>query len=664
MSPSTYYCWLADRLYRVVRLQRLLPPPTRPLPALFLIAVPVTAAVVITGLFWLLVSSIMLADGRHFSTEGPSWGIDRLVWALVAVAIGSFGVATALICWLVWNQRAARLRAGEGESAGPIPPPHPALRWTLGLGYFAVFSIFTPLVMLGALENAMGALAWRNTRATLTAKGERLTVDAVMPAPVPAEQDFSSLPEFAALFQVDPKKPRSEAEQLQDPFRVFQLPHYALADRILPNGKTDPTPTPLHDWAEAFRTDHRLAIGNITNPPPRADEPLAEKNNRMLKRTPKQHHRPRDLPEYPAAPDGADDGTVIRTALTLGDPAFERIAQALTRPSARFPVRWNDGFNALLPHLAKLKGLQLWIELRTRAKLAQGDVDGAFADARSAIRLADVVRDEPLLISQLVWIAQQAIAARTVDFGIRSHQWTEPQLKEFQALFNRTGMLGLMAGAFEGERAMALSTMDAWCSRPSEMDRVLPEELPGFMTPRGFGMRIPGVVGLIRHNQSTLANYYSLLIRTTRATEENGQRSGFNQELKALEAQMDTTLNAMTAHASAYTMLTRQLAPSVSKAVDKSVRGEQRAGLTATACAVERFRKQHGNYPATLHELVPALLTEVPLDIMDHQPLRYRKNSDDTFILWSVGDNGIDDGGIFRNPKSNSDEILDWVWPY
>ena len=662
MSPSTYYCWLADRLYRVVRLHRLLPPVTRPLPLGFLVVVPAVAIVVVLSLFWLLVTAINLSDGRHMSVDGPDWGIDRMVWGFVALLIGSFAFATALISWLVWKQRAARLRATEGDSVGPIPPPRPALRWTLGLGYFAVFSILTPLLLLGALENTMGALAWKNTRTVLTNQGERLTVDAVMPGPVPAEQNFSSLPEIAALFQRASKNPQSDADTLQDPFRNFQLPQYALADRTLPNGKTDPSPTPLHDWAEAFRTDHRLAT--TTNAPVKPDETLAEKQNRMLKKTLKNHRRPKELPDYPAAPAGADDGTVIRTALSIGDATFDGIAQALTRPSARFPVAWNDGFNALLPHLAKLKGLQQWIELRTRAKLALGDVDGAFVDAKAAIRLADIVRDEPLLISQLVRIAQQAIAARTVDFGIRSHQWTEPQLKEFQALFSRTGMLGAMANAFEGERAIALSTMDAWCSRPSEMDRVLPDQLPGFMTPGGFGMRIPGVVGLIRQNQANLANYYSLLIRSTRAMEESGHRNGFSQELKAMEAKMDLALTTMTAHANPHTMITRQLAPAVSKAVAKSVRAEQRASQTATACAVERFRKQHGNYPASLNELVPAFLSEVPLDIMDHQPLRYRKNSDDTFILWSIGDNGIDDGGVFRNPKPKNDEILDWVWPY
>ena len=56
---------------------------------------------------------------------------------------------------------------------------------------------------------------------------------------------------------------------------------------------------------------------------------------------------------------------------------------------------------------------------------------------------------------------------------------------------------------------------------------------------------------------------------------------------------------------------------------------------------------------------------------MDGQPLRYRRNADGNFPLYSVGENGVDDGGnpalesgvtsssyAWQNPHA-----LDWVWP-
>jgi hypothetical protein len=72
-----------------------------------------------------------------------------------------------------------------------------------------------------------------------------------------------------------------------------------------------------------------------------------------------------------------------------------------------------------------------------------------------------------------------------------------------------------------------------------------------------------------------------------------------------------------------------------------------------------------------LDELVPDFLASVPTDYMDGQLLRYRRNPDGTFLLYSIGENGKDDGGNPAFPKyvqsSNfywqNSEALDWVWP-
>jgi hypothetical protein len=69
--------------------------------------------------------------------------------------------------------------------------------------------------------------------------------------------------------------------------------------------------------------------------------------------------------------------------------------------------------------------------------------------------------------------------------------------------------------------------------------------------------------------------------------------------------------------------------------------------------------------------LTPDLLQAVPIDYMDGQPLRYRRNADGTFLLYSVGENGVDDGGNPSLGKSvtssnyywQNAHALDWVWP-
>jgi len=93
--------------------------------------------------------------------------------------------------------------------------------------------------------------------------------------------------------------------------------------------------------------------------------------------------------------------------------------------------------------------------------------------------------------------------------------------------------------------------------------------------------------------------------------------------------------------------------------------------MTVTAIALKRFQLKHGNLPEKLADLSPEFLVSVPVDVVDGQPLHYRKNTDGTFVLYSVGENGVDDGGDSSSEKAatssnfnwQNPRALDWVWP-
>jgi hypothetical protein len=63
-----------------------------------------------------------------------------------------------------------------------------------------------------------------------------------------------------------------------------------------------------------------------------------------------------------------------------------------------------------------------------------------------------------------------------------------------------------------------------------------------------------------------------------------------------------------------------------------------------TAIAVARFRRDTGRLPASLNELAPTYLPEVPQDPASGQPLLY-KVTPEAFTIYSVGPDGKDDGG-------------------
>lgn len=65
--------------------------------------------------------------------------------------------------------------------------------------------------------------------------------------------------------------------------------------------------------------------------------------------------------------------------------------------------------------------------------------------------------------------------------------------------------------------------------------------------------------------------------------------------------------------------------------------------LTRAFIALRIVRKEAGAYPASLDEPVArGLLPAMPVDFYDGKPLRYSREQR---LLWSVYENGIDDGG-------------------
>ncbi len=83
-------------------------------------------------------------------------------------------------------------------------------------------------------------------------------------------------------------------------------------------------------------------------------------------------------------------------------------------------------------------------------------------------------------------------------------------------------------------------------------------------------------------------------------------------------------------------------------------------GMARSAIAVERFRRANGRFPARLADLVPAYLDAVPLDIYapTESFVQMTTRDDGSFLIYSIGRNGRDDGGMEHSPENRgSDDI-------
>jgi hypothetical protein len=101
--------------------------------------------------------------------------------------------------------------------------------------------------------------------------------------------------------------------------------------------------------------------------------------------------------------------------------------------------------------------------------------------------------------------------------------------------------------------------------------------------------------------------------------------------------------------------------------VRRALGAQTEANIVATAIALARFHLAHHAYPVALANLVPEFLSAVPIDCMDSHDLHYHLNSDGTYLLYSVGDDGVDNGGD-ASPKEGFSTSFwlhgrDLVWP-
>ena len=100
----------------------------------------------------------------------------------------------------------------------------------------------------------------------------------------------------------------------------------------------------------------------------------------------------------------------------------------------------------------------------------------------------------------------------------------------------------------------------------------------------------------------------------------------------------------------------------------KTLQMETAKRVVITAIALKRFQLAHGKWPKTLNELAPDIIPTVPIDPFDGKPLKYHLNADGKYLLYSVGKDGVDNGGNPTNSSPNDTSFVwqvgrDWVWP-
>jgi hypothetical protein len=289
--------------------------------------------------------------------------------------------------------------------------------------------LVTLIALFHGEETWRGRRAWNQYRHELEAKGEQLDYAALIPKPVPDDQNFAATPAIKSWFKMS-TTPDLEPKWDDNYSRV--------AERVSPPKVKD---------ARAERRFEDLAAWETAFAAVRSGE-LA----------PQQKFYSTNLD----AASRAKAAPAVLDGLQTNEALFAELRVASQRPDSRYPVNYDveSPFAILLPHLRMVKGVCQRLELKACAELAGGQSDQALEDLKLLFRLADSLKADPFLISYLVRLSCGQIATRPIWEGLAEHHWTDPQLRELETRLQQYNFIADLKTTLAAEQAASIATIE------------------------------------------------------------------------------------------------------------------------------------------------------------------------------------------------------------
>lgn len=372
-------------------------------------------------------------------------------------------------------------------------------------------------------------------------------------------------------------------------------------------------------------------------------------------------------------------------------PAIESLAEVLVRPTLDFELDYRAGNALLLPHLPYLKRAAQKLDAAAICDLHYHDTSAAATNILIMLALVQRNASEGLLISHLVRIAITAIAVAPTWELLQATNLTDAQLALVQKGWAKLDFLDDAEHAFVTERVWGMNLIEKLRASPADFEKSFGSASPMYV---GSGAASSGgtwealtekpryVIGEILWRSSwsysdelRQLKSESIILDALRTMQTN--RSEFYQ---ADYAALMSRLSSLGITNTGAAFISALKIPDFSgyfsgwgleSIIRRVIRIESARRIVVTAIALKRFQLKHGKLPEMLNELTPEFLATVPIDPYDGKPLCYQPYSDGTYLLYSVGEDGKDEGGNPTIPatyKSTSlywqnEHALDWVWP-
>lgn len=297
---------------------------------------------------------------------------------------------------------------------------------------------------------------------------------------------------------------------------------------------------------------------------------------------------------------------------------------------ARFPTTFEDGVGMPLDGQIELRFVARLLAFEREVNLRRGDGHAATGSVRALFALARAFKREPLLIAELYRVTFDGMAIAGLQRLLLLGELSDGDLAALDRDVAALEYHRQFHEALLGERVCMLHNFD---------------------DPDLLGTKPPSGLAWLLFRPADRAVFLQCMRELIAASAA--------PDYPSLQTAVDRTQRDITAMMAApganwrYPM-SKSIIPSVDDFAGAVGRGTARREVARAAIAVERFRRANGHLPNGLKELVPEYLPQALIDPFTGGPLHWVASGDE-YRVYSVGHNGLDEGGVVEEADDKGD---------
>jgi hypothetical protein len=390
---------------------------------------------------------------------------------------------------------------------------------------------------------------------------------------------------------------------------------------------------------------------------------------------PRAYARPGQARPTWAEPDVPRNGNTweeLVAQMQAAESPLQEVRDALKHP-APDAGPFTNMFAGRRVNFVAIRTAAQWLMGAAENELHQGHLEAALVNLEALAALAQMERDEPTLVAQMIRVAVAGLGLATTWDALQVPGWTDAQLQRLLEAWTPVDLVQAVETGFVGERAggYELFTGLRQSKNPQAGRTFRSTWTLGSATPKATLETVLTDYVWFPAYKMFCMNEDEILYLTTMQETISGLRllearrpwqETYNARSNAL-----ARISSLANRPDKYRYYISLIAiPNFVRAGDRAVQTETERQLTLAAIGLKRYQLRQGHPPANLSVLVPNFLPTLPYDPMSGQSLGYHLKPEGSFLLYSVGEDGLDQGGD-PTPKTGTKPGLwdgrDAVWP-